>query len=228
MEKRAAPASERVTIHRQPSRAAYDRSIIEAILDAGFICHLGFAVEGQPYVIPTLYARLGDRLIVHGSAASRMLRTIRDGAPVCVTVTLVDGLVLARSAYHHSMNYRSVVVLGNAREISEPEAKVAALHSLMERLVPARWNEVRPPNRSELKATSVLSIPLNEASAKLRSGPPTDEEEDYALPVWAGEIPLTVVANAPCPDPKLAAGTPEPRHIKEYYLLHERPLAGAK
>lgn len=226
MDKRAIPASERVTIQRQPSRAAYDRAAIDAILDAGFVCHLGFAVEGQPYVIPTLYTRLGDRLIVHGSAASRMLRTMREGVPVCATVTLVDGIVLARSAYHHSMNYRSVVVLGNAYEISEPEAKVAALRSMMERMVPGRWSEVRPPNRGELKATSVLSIPLNEASAKLRTGPPADEEADYALPVWAGEIPLIMVANAPRPDPKLRPGTAEPRHIKEYYLLHESRFAG--
>jgi nitroimidazol reductase NimA-like FMN-containing flavoprotein (pyridoxamine 5'-phosphate oxidase superfamily) len=222
MQNREIPPTERVTVRRMPARAAYDRETINAILDAGFLCHLGFALEAQPYVIPTLYARAGDQVLIHGSAASRMLRTLRSGAPVCVTVTIVDGLVLARSAYHHSMNYRSVVILGEASEITATDAKLDALHRFMERIIPGRWNEVRPPSQSELKATTVFSIPLTEASAKVRSGPPGDDEEDYALPVWAGEIPFRMIAAPPRPDPRVPQGTAEPLHLKEYYLLREK------
>src|SRR5689334_14903795 len=184
------PASERTTIRRLPRRAAYDRATVEAILDEALHCHLGFAVDGQPYVIPTIHARAADRVYVHGSAASRMLRATGAGIPVCLTVTLVDGLVFARSAFHHPMNYRSVVVLGAARAVVEPEEKLAALHAIVEHVAPGRWGTVRPPSEQELRATTVLAVPLDEVSAKLRTGPPLDDEEDYALACWAGVLPL--------------------------------------
>jgi uncharacterized protein len=216
MENQAQPPSERTRVRRMPARAAYDREIIDAILDEGLICHVGFVADGQPVVLPTIYARDDGRLLLHGSAASRMLRSIRDGVPVCVTVTLHDGLVLARSAYHHSMNYRSVVIFGTATEITDDAAKVAAMESIVEHVMPGRWREVRPPNDGELKATMVLVLPINEASAKLRSGPPLDDEEDFGIPVWAGELPLRLVAQAPKADPRLPAGIALPRYLSDY------------
>lgn len=191
-----------------PARAGYDRETIDAILDEAMVAHLGFATEGQPYVIPTLHARVGDSVYFHGSSASRTVRAIAAGAPVCLTVTLLDGLVLARSAVHHSVNYRSVVVLGQATAIESPEEKMAAIEAFTERLIPGRWGEVRPPTAKELKAIQVLELPLSEASAKIRSGPPKDDEEDYALDTWAGVVPVDMVAGAPVPDLRLADGTP--------------------
>ena len=196
----------RTTVHRLPKRAAYDREVVEAILDEALVCHVGFVVDGQPYVIPTIHARVDGRLYLHGSAASRMLRALGEGPQVCVTVTIVDGLVLARSAFHHSMNYRSVVVLGQARFVTDPAEKVAALEAVVEHVVPGRSREVRAPNEKELQATSVLRLDLLEVSAKVRSGPPLDDAEDMALPCWAGEVPLLLVAQAPVPDPQLRAG----------------------
>lgn len=208
--------TERTTIKRLPKRAAYDRDTVYAILDEGFVCHVGFAVEGTPYVIPTGYGRDGDLLYVHGSAASRMLRTLEQSIPVCVTVTLLDGLVLARSAFHHSMNYRSVVVFGVASVVREDEEKLKALLAFSEQVIPGRWDEVRQPDESELKATLVLKLPLAEASAKVRTGPPIDDEPDYALPVWAGELPLHLQAGAPVPDPRLPEGIDPPDYALRY------------
>jgi len=210
------PASERTTIRRLPKRAAYDRVTIDAILDEALHCHLGFAVDGQPYVIPTIHARVADRLYVHGSAASRMLRRLAGAVPACLTVTLVDGLVLARSAFHHSMNYRSVVVLGTAQAVVEPAEKLAALHAIVEHVVPGRWDEVRPPNERELKATSVLCLPLAEASAKVRTGGPLDDEEDLTLPCWAGVLPFRAVPGTPVADEHVAPGTPPPACVTGY------------
>jgi nitroimidazol reductase NimA-like FMN-containing flavoprotein (pyridoxamine 5'-phosphate oxidase superfamily) len=201
--------TERTQVKRLPKRAVYDKAQVYAILDEGFVCHIGFAVEGQPYVIPTLYARVGERIYFHGSAASRMLRSAGDGGQVCLTVTLVDGFVLARSAFHHSMNYRSVVVLGSARLVTEPGEKWEALHRFTNHILRGRWEEVRQPSEQELKATSVLALDLNEASAKVRTGPPADDEEDYALPVWAGVLPVEIRFGDPVPDSRLLPGTPE-------------------
>jgi hypothetical protein len=208
--------TERTTVRRLPKRATYDRATVEAILDEALHCHLGFVVDGQPYVIPTIHARAGDRVYVHGSAASRMLRAAGAGIPVCLTVTLVDGLVFARSAFHHSMNYRSVVVLGAARTVVEPEEKLAALHAIVEHVAPGRWPEVRPPSEQELRATTVLAVPLDEVSAKLRTGPPLDDEEDYALACWAGVLPLGLAAGAPIPDPRLGPGSVAPASVTDY------------
>lgn len=198
--------SQRTRVRRAPSRADYERSTIDAILDEGLVAHLGFAVDGQPYVIPTLHARVGDVVYVHGSAASRLVRALAAGTPACLTVTVLDGIVLARSAFHHSMNYRSVVVLGEARLVSGPEELMGALRAFTEHIVPGRWDEVREPNAQELKGTRVLAMTLDETSAKLRTGPPVDDEEDYALDVWAGVIPLTLTASEPADDPRLAPG----------------------
>src|SRR5204863_3674974 len=199
------PQTGRTTLKRLPYRGSYDRELIDQILDEGFVCHIGFAVGGQPFVIPTGYARVGDKLFIHGSQASRMLRTVGQGIDVCLTVTLIDGLVLARSAFHHSMNYRSVVVFGRAIVVDEREEKLAALRALSDHMIPGRWDDVREPNERELQLTTVLSLPLAEASAKVRTGPPLDDEEDYELDVWAGVIPLRLIANAPTSDPRLPA-----------------------
>jgi len=201
--------SERTQVRRLPKRAVYDKAQVHAILDEGFVCHVGFAVEGQPYVIPTLYARVAERIYFHGSAASRMLRSAGDGALVCLTVTLVDGFVMARSAFHHSMNYRSVVVLGSAGLVTEPAEKWEALHRFTNHIVPGRWEEVRQPSDQELKATSVLALDLDEVSAKVRTGPPADDEEDYALPVWAGVVPVEIRLGEPIPDSRLLPGVRE-------------------
>ncbi len=208
----------RTTLRRLPQRGAFDRESINQILDEGFVCHVGFAVEGQPFVIPTGYARLGERLFIHGSQASRMLRTLGQGIEVCVTVTLIDGLVLARSAFHHSMNYRSAVVFGRATVVEEREEKLAALRALSEHMIPGRWDDVRAPDERELQLTTVLSLPLDEASAKVRTGPPLDDEEDYELTVWAGVIPLRLIAEAPVDDPRLKAEIAPP----DYALRYER------
>jgi uncharacterized protein len=193
-------------VGRMPARADYQRETIEAILDEALVAHVGFAVEGSPYVIPTLHARVGESVYFHGSSASRTVRALASGVPACLTVTLLDGLVLARSAVHHSVNYRSVVILGHATAIEEPSEKMAAIEAFTERLLPGRWDEVRPPTAKELKAIEVLALPLSEASAKLRSGPPVDDEEDYALDTWAGVIPLATSAGAPMPDGLLSEG----------------------
>jgi nitroimidazol reductase NimA-like FMN-containing flavoprotein (pyridoxamine 5'-phosphate oxidase superfamily) len=212
---KSAPTS-RTRVRRLPKRGVYERSAIDAILDEGLVCHVGFVHDGHPVVIPTLYARVGDIVYVHGSAASRMLRTIASGVEACLTVTLLDGLVLARSAFHHSANYRSVVVFGHAQVVEEPTAKLAALEAFAERAVAGRWAEVRKPTAKELKATTVLSLPLDEASAKIRTGPPVDDEEDYALDVWAGVIPLRLVAGEPVPDPRLHDGVAVPEYARAY------------
>jgi hypothetical protein len=203
----------RSTVRRLPDRARYDRATVDAILDEGLVCHVGFEDAGQPYVIPSVYARQGDRLVIHGSAASRMIKVLASGAPACVTVTLLDGLVLARSQFHHSMNYRSVVVLGRASEIVEPDEKRRALESIVEHVASGRAASVRPPNGKELRATRVVAIALDEASAKVRTGPPKDDEEDYALPVWAGELPLRLEPLALVADPRLGSAIPPPPHV---------------
>lgn len=188
-----------------PKRGHYDRETIYGILDAGFLCHVGFSIDGQPFVIPTGYGREGDRIYIHGSAASRMLKNLDAGVPVCVTVTHLDGLVLARSAFHHSMNYRSAVVFGTARVVPDEE-KEHALFVISEYILKGRWAEVRGPNAKEMKATLVLAIDIEEASAKVRTGPPGDDEEDYELPVWAGVLPVTQVYGPPIDDPLLREG----------------------
>jgi nitroimidazol reductase NimA-like FMN-containing flavoprotein (pyridoxamine 5'-phosphate oxidase superfamily) len=209
----ATAPSDRTRVRRVPQRGAYERETIEAILDETLISHVGFVHDGHPVVIPTLHARLGDRLYLHGSAASRMLRTMANGVPVCATATLVDGLVLARSAFHHSVNYRSVVVYGTATLVEPGEETRKALELFTEKLVPGRWADVRPPTRQELKGTKVLSLPLGEASAKVRTGPPIDEDEDYDLPVWAGVLPLSTKVAQPQPDPRLDPGIETPGYV---------------
>jgi len=210
------PQTPRTTLRRLPKRGSYETEEIYRILDEGFICHVGFVVDGQPIVIPTGYGRHGDELLIHGSQASRMLRTLKTGVDVCVTVTLLDGLVLARSAFHHSLNYRSVVIFGNARLVEDEERKLEALRVLSDHIIADRWNDVREPTEQEIKATTVLSLPLTEASAKIRTGPPIDDEEDYTLPVWAGVVPLAIKAGAPIPDPRLPANTPIPTYARNY------------
>jgi len=209
----------RTRVQRLPKRAAYDRATIDAILDEGFVCHLGFVHDQRPVVIPTLYARVGDVVFVHGSAASRMLRTLAAGAEVCLAVTLVDGLVLARSAFHHSVNYRSVVLFGGATLVSDAAEKVAALEAFTEQMVRGRWADVRAPTAKELRATSVLRMPIDEVSAKARTGPPLDDEPDYALDMWAGVLPLGLVPGAPEPDSRLKAGVKPPGYVTD----HRRP-----
>jgi nitroimidazol reductase NimA-like FMN-containing flavoprotein (pyridoxamine 5'-phosphate oxidase superfamily) len=206
--------TERTRVRRLPERGAYDRATVHAILDEGFVCHLGFVVDGQPYVIPTGYARVGETLYLHGSTGSRL--GLRPGMDVCVTVTLVDGLVLARSAFHHSMNYRSVMAVGRTRAVRDPEEKEAALRALVEHIVPGRSAEVRGGNRRELAATAVLALPLVEVSAKVRSGPPKDDDPDYGLPFWAGVLPLTLTPGDPDPDPLLDPSIPTPRHVASW------------
>ena len=208
--------TERIRIRRMPKRASYDVAVVEAILAEGLFCHVGFSVDGQPYVIPTIYARIEDYLYIHGSAASRTLHTIGEGMPVCVTVTLLDGLVLARSTFHHSMNYRSVVILGQATEVTGSDEKMAALKAIVDHVMVGRWEDVREPSAQELKATSVIRMPLKEVSAKIRTGPPVDDEEDYQLDCWAGEVPLRLVPEQPVADPQLRAGIALPAYAKNY------------
>jgi nitroimidazol reductase NimA-like FMN-containing flavoprotein (pyridoxamine 5'-phosphate oxidase superfamily) len=206
----------RTRIVREPQRAVYDRDVINAILDEAFLCHVGFVAnsDAQPYVIPTSYGRDGDMLYIHGSAASRMLRNLDKGIPVCVTVTLLDGLVLARSVFNHSMNYRSVVILGTATLVDDPAEKLAALRALSEHIIPSRWDDSRQPNEKELKATSVLRLPITEFSAKVRVGPAVDDEEDYAFPTWAGVIPLEMMVGTPIRDERCEQELPA--YLKNY------------
>ena len=204
----------RTRVVREPDRAVYDRDAVNHILDEAFLCHAGFVVDGQPFVIPTSYGRNGNVLYIHGSAASRMLRNLDKGIPVCVTVTLLDGLVLARSIFNHSMNYRSVVILGTATLIDDPVEKIAALRALSEHILPQRWDDSRQPNEKELKATSVLRIPIDEFSAKVRVGPPIDDEPDYSFPTWAGVIPLDTRVGAPIRDERCQREFPE--YLRNY------------
>jgi nitroimidazol reductase NimA-like FMN-containing flavoprotein (pyridoxamine 5'-phosphate oxidase superfamily) len=210
------PPTERTRVVREPHRGSHDRETIYKILDEGFVCHVGFSVDGQPYVIPTMFARVGDAIYFHGSAASRMLRSLSAGLSVCVTVTLTDGLVLARSVFNHSMNYRSVVALGTAAAIEDREEKLQALRAFTEKILPGRWNEARQPNEKELKATTILRLALTEVSAKMRIGPVEDDSPDYELPVWAGIIPLQLVAGAPIRDERCDAALPVPHDVANY------------
>ena len=210
------PKTARTTLKRLPKRGLFERESVYQILDEGLICHVGFAVEGRPFVIPTGYARSGERLFIHGSQASRMLRTLAEGVDVCVTVTLLDGLVLARSAFHHSMNYRSVVIFGRATVVEDKDDKLAALLAFSEHVLAGRWADVREPTDQELRATTVLSLDLTEVSAKVRTGPPLDDEEDYSLPVWAGVIPLSLAAGPPLKDPRLPEDINEPSYALDY------------
>jgi nitroimidazol reductase NimA-like FMN-containing flavoprotein (pyridoxamine 5'-phosphate oxidase superfamily) len=209
--------TERTRVIREPQRGVYDRAAIYEILDEGFICHVGFAVDGQPFVIPTMYARVGDAIYFHGSAASRMLRNVSAGVSVCVTVTLVDGLVLARSVFNHSMNYRSVVALGKATLVDAGAEKLEALRGFTEKILPGRWEEARQPNEKELKATSILRLALNEVSAKVRVGPPEDDAEDYALEIWAGVLPMELKAGAPIRDERCDAAIAVPGYVSNYH-----------
>jgi uncharacterized protein len=206
----------RTRVTREPERGVYDRATAYQILDEGFICHVGFVMDNQPFVIPTGYGRSGDNLYIHGSAASRMLRNLDQGIAVCVTVTLLDGLVLARSIFNHSMNYRSVVVLGTAVAVENPSEKLESLRALSEHILPGRWDDARQPNERELKATLVMRLPITEFSAKVRIGPPLDNDEDYSFPTWAGVVPLQTVAGSPINDPKLDPKTSVPSYVRDY------------
>ena len=214
--------TQRTRVVREPERAVYDREAVYRILDEGFICHVGFSVDGQPFVIPTSYGRKDANLYIHGSAASRMLRQLKQAVPVCVTVTLLDGLVLARSVFNHSMNYRSVVLLGKATLVDDPGEKFAALRVLSEHILPGRWDDARQPNERELKATSVLRVPIEEFSAKVRTGPPIDDEEDYSFPTWAGLIPLEMTVGKAMDDPRLEAGRAVPEYATKYSRVRTR------
>jgi nitroimidazol reductase NimA-like FMN-containing flavoprotein (pyridoxamine 5'-phosphate oxidase superfamily) len=216
----AYPVTPSTRVRRRAQRARYDRATVHAILDEALVCHVGFVSDGQPIVIPTAYARIGETLTLHGSPANQMLRSLADGLPVCVTVTLLDGIVLARSAFHHSMNYRSVVVLGHAHVVLDEAEKLRALRALVEHVSPGRWDDARPPSEQELAQTLVLALPLERVSAKVRTGPPIDDEQDHALPCWAGVIPLQLAPGAPLPDPRLAADSA----IPAYALRYRRPV----
>ena len=208
--------TERTRVVREANRGVYDRDVIYKILDEALVCHVGFALEGQPFVIPTMFARVGDAIYFHGSAASRMLRNLSSGPSVCITVTLLDGLILARSVFNHSMNYRSVVALGHASPINDPTERVRALQAFTEKLIRGRWNDARQPNEKELKATNILKLPLTEVSAKVRVGDVEDDADDYALPVWAGVIPLRLVAGAPLRDSRCDPSIPTPSYASNY------------
>jgi uncharacterized protein len=209
-------STERTRVIREPHRGVYDRETVYQILDEGFICHVGFAVDGQPFVIPTGYGRSGDHLYIHGSAASRMLRRLNEGVPVCVMVTLLDGIVFARSIFNHSMNYRSAMVLGTAVLIEDRAAKLEALRILSEHIAPGRWKDVRQPSEQELKATSVLRLPIEEFSGKVRQGPPIDDEEDLTFPTWAGVLPLSLRTGTPINDPELKPDLAVPEYVMNY------------
>jgi nitroimidazol reductase NimA-like FMN-containing flavoprotein (pyridoxamine 5'-phosphate oxidase superfamily) len=219
------PPSDRATVKRKPQRAAYDRAAIDRILDEGLICHVGFTVDGQTFVLPMIHVRVGDKVYLHGSPASRTLQALAQGAEACLTVTLIDGLVLARSAMHHSMNYRSVVLFGKASVVADPAEKSAALRALTEHLIPGRWADVRSPTDRELRQTQVVSVPLREASAKVRTGPPLDDEADYELPVWAGVVPLRLAAGSPIEDPRLKPGVQPPAYAIQYQGPQSVPAA---
>jgi nitroimidazol reductase NimA-like FMN-containing flavoprotein (pyridoxamine 5'-phosphate oxidase superfamily) len=211
--------TERTTLKRLPQRGAYDYKTIFRILDEGFICHVGFTFHNQPVVMPMAYGRAENMLYIHGSAGSRLLRELANGIPMCVTVTLLDGLVLARSAFHHSMNYRSVVLFGTADRVKDTTRKLQALQTISDHIMQGRWADVRRPNEAELRQTLVLELPVVEASAKVRSGPPIDEENDYALPVWAGELPVSLVGGQPVADPRLVSGIELPDYIRSARIL---------
>lgn len=210
--------TERTRVKRVHERGRYDRETVHAILDAGIICHMGFAVDGKPFVVPTAYWREDDTVYVHGSSASRTLRALEGGIETCIAVTHLDGLVLARSGFHHSINYRSVMIFGTAELVEDSGEKMAALEAFMARIAPGRWDEVRPPDDQEFKATMVLRVPLEEVSAKVRTGPPVDDDEDYALACWAGVVPLGVATGDPVPDPKLRDGIPAPDYALSFKL----------
>ncbi len=212
--------TERTTVRRLAKRANYDRSTIKAILDEALLCHVGFVIDGQPVVIPTIHTRIDDTLYFHGSVASRMLRSLKDGVDTCVTVTILDGLVLARSAFHHSMNYRSVVVMGKAREVTDREEKLRVLEALVEHVVPGRAAEARRPNEAELLSTLVLALPIQEAAAKIRTGGPIDDDEDYTMPVWAGVLPMKLVPQPPIADRGVTADVPA--YVRDYGRDSER------
>lgn len=213
---------DRSQVKRLPERALYDRAAIDEIVDTAPVCHVGFIDSGQPFVIPTIHVRIGDQVFLHGSPASRMMRALGRGAEACISVTHVDGLVLARSAFHHSMNYRSAVLFGRGATVDDEGQKLEVLRSLSERLIRGRWADVRPPSAEELRKTLVVSIAIDEASAKVRTGPPLDDEEDYAIDVWAGVLPLKLAASAPIADPRLAAGIAVPQYATGY--VGPRPL----
>ena len=214
------PPSDRTTVRRLSERGVYDRAVIDAILDEALICHVGFVVDGTPVVIPTIHARSGDTLYLHGSPASRMLRSMRSGADVCVTVTLIDGIALARAPFHSSMNYRSAVIFGAPRIVDDPEEKCRAFRVLTEHVTQGRWDDSRRPNDKEVRGTLVVAIPITEASAKVRTGPPKDDEEDYGLPLWAGVIPLQLTAGDPISDPRLLDGIALPTYLEGYRRPH--------
>lgn len=203
-------------VQRLPKRAAYDRETINAIIDEALICHVSIIANGEPVVIPTIHARMGDKLLLHGLKGGRLLKHIEAGHDVCVAITLLDGLVLARSAFHHSMNYRSVVMFGKGMEITDGDEKMAAMKRFVDHLTPRRWEHIRQPNAREIKATSIVAIAMVDATAKVRTGPPVDDDEDYELPIWAGVIPLELQASGAVPDDKLSADLEEPEHVKRY------------
>jgi len=215
------PSTARIRVVREPERGVYDRATAYKILDEGFICHVGFIADGQPYVIPTSYGRKNDNLYIHGSAASRMLRQLDRGVPVCITVTLLDGLVLARSVFNHSINYRSAVIFGRGARIVDAAARLQALHAFTERLLPGRWQDARQPTEVELKQTTIVAVPIESASAKIRSGPPKDDEPDLDLPVWAGVLPLRLARGVPVADPQLGIEIAVPEYIRDYDRVSE-------
>jgi uncharacterized protein len=223
--RKSIPPTGRTTLKRLPRRGSYDRRVVYEILDEGLVCHVGFVDAGHPVVIPTTYGRGNNTLYLHGAAASRLLRTLARGQPICVTVTLLDGLVLARSAFHHSMNYRSVVLFGVASVVKDRTAKLRALRAISDHVMPGRWAQVRKPNKAELRQTLVLRMPLTEASAKIRSGPPLDEEADYSLPIWAGEIPLSLISANPVPDPRLSPALAVPNYIADKSTSFDNALS---
>lgn len=206
--------TERSRVKRLPKRGAYDRATVNAILDAGLLCHVGYVIDGNPYVTPTCYWRKGDHVYWHGSAASRMLETVAEGVPVCLTVSHLDGLVMARSGFHHSVNYRSVMLFGRAELVTDPQAKYDALVDFMERLAPGRWDEIRDATTQEVKGTKVARMEITEGAAKVRTGGPVDDEPDYDLDVWAGVVPVTTVLGAPVPDARLKPGIAAPEYLK--------------
>ncbi|HXM60037.1 MAG TPA: pyridoxamine 5'-phosphate oxidase family protein [Terriglobales bacterium] len=212
----------RTRVIREPERGVYDREAAYRILDEGFLCHVGFVVDGQPFVIPTSYGRKDDMLYIHGSAASRMLRQMKEGIPICITVTLLDGLVLARSVFNHSMNYRSVVILGKATLVDDLAEKLEGLRLLSEHIVRGRWDDARQPSERELKATSVLRVPIEEFSAKVRSGPAVDDEEDYSFPTWAGVVPLEMTVGTPIDDERLDSKHEVPQYVRQYSRNHQQ------
>jgi nitroimidazol reductase NimA-like FMN-containing flavoprotein (pyridoxamine 5'-phosphate oxidase superfamily) len=209
-------ATERTRVFRKPGRGSYDRDLVHSILDEALVCHVGFVHDGQPYVIPTIHAREGETVYLHGARGNRMLGALAAGAACCLTATLVDELVLARAALHHSLNYRSVMVLGTAAEVTDPDEKDWALRAVVEHIAPGRPEEIRGPDETDLKSTRVLSMPIDEASAKVRTGPPVDEDRDLELPYWAGQLPLTRGKGDPVPAPDLTRDLPVPDHVSDW------------